>query len=186
MLHPWPDVDREQLASFKNFDVHRVRRTSPRTGKDHDYFIIDTRNWVNVIPLDVDGRLVVVRQFRHGTSRFTIEIPGGVVDPGESVVEAAARELREESGYEAEALRFLGTISPNPAIFTNTCGTVLATRCRRVGAPQPDPGEDFEVLALDREGLKTAIRRGEVDHALVLAAFAWLELDGGPTLLSRG
>lgn len=183
MLQPWPDVERETLASFRVFDVHMVRRTSPRTGKDLDFFVIDTRDWVNVVAFTEDEQLIVVRQFRHGTSRFTVEIPGGVVGRDEPPVDAAARELREESGYEARELRFLGTVNPNPAIFTNTCGTVLATGCRRVGDIQPDPGEDIEVLTLSRQEVLDAVRRGEVDHALVLAAFTWLELtDDAPTL----
>ncbi len=176
MLRSWPEIARERLASFKVFDVLKIRRTSPRTGKDLDFFVIDTRDWVNVIAFTEDDQLVCVRQFRHGTSRFTLEIPGGLVELGETPIEAAGRELLEESGYEAEDLRFLGTVNPNPAIFTNTCGTVLATGCRRVAALSPDPGEDIEVVTLSRDQFHQAIRDGEVDHALVLAAFTWLDL----------
>lgn len=174
MLKSWPELTRKVLASFKVFNVVEVRRRSPRTGGDLGFLVIDSAEWVNVIALTGDERFVLVRQFRQGPAKFTIEIPGGVVEEHETPLEAAARELREETGFEAGELRFLGTVNPNPAIFSNTCGTVLATGCRRVGETQPDPGEDLEVVLLTRDELVAAIRSGEVDHALVLAAFVWL------------
>ncbi len=183
MLQPWPDVERERLASFRVFDVDRVRRTSPRTGKDLDFYIIETFDWVNVVALTDAQEIVLVRQFRHGTGRFTLEAPGGVIDEGEAPEEAAARELREESGFEACELRRLGIVNPNPAIFSNNCTTYLATGCHRVSGVSPDPGEDLEVVTLDRAGLKRAVLAGEVNHALVLAAFAWLEFSDEPHTL---
>ncbi|MFQ5503337.1 MAG: NUDIX hydrolase [Planctomycetota bacterium] len=174
MLKSWPELTRKLLASFKVFDVVEVRRRSPRTGGDLGFFVIDTAEWVNVIALTEDQRFVLVRQFRHGPARFTLEIPGGVIEEHETPLEAAARELREETGFEAGKLRFLGTVNPNPAIFSNSCGTVLAAGCHRVGETQPDPGEDLEVVLMTRDELVAAIQGGEVDHALVLAAFVWL------------
>jgi len=176
MLDPWPELSRRTLASFKVFDVLEVRRRSPRTQQPHGFFVIDTNNWVNVVAFTEDQRLILVRQFRHGTETFTLEIPGGVVHGDEDPIDAAIRELREESGYAPGDVEFLGTASPNPAIFSNTCGTVLATGCRRVGEIQPDPGEDIEVVLMTRDEVDDAILRGEVNHALVLAAFAWWDL----------
>ena len=179
MLEPWPHLAREELASFKFFDVEKITRRNPRTEKPHSFFVVGTADWINVIPFTENGDLVLVRQFRHGPAKFTLELPGGGVDPGEEPVAAARRELREESGYEAKELRYLGTVNPNPAIFGNSCGTVLATGCRRVAELEQDAGEDIEVVTMSKAEFRDAMRRGEVDHALVLAAFVWLELDDG-------
>ena len=183
MLRPWPELSRKTLATLSSFEVLDIRRKSPRTGVDHDFFVIRCLDWVNVIALTLDGKIVLVRQWRHGSQSFTLEIPGGAVDPGEGMLAAARRELREESGYEAQELVWLGDVNPNAAIFGNRCGSVLARSCRRVGDIEPDPGEDLEVLELSPAEFRAAIRRGEVDHALVLAALVWLELHEGPESL---
>ena len=67
-------------------------------------------------------------------------------------------------------LRRIGTMTPNPALFTNVCHTYLATGCRRVGEPTMDPGEDLEVLVVPMAEAEDMVRNGEIDHALVLAA----------------
>lgn len=176
MLQPWPECGRETLADYRIFRIERVRRTSPRTGATLPFTLIRTHDWVNVIAFTPEGRIVLVRQFRHGTARFTLEIPGGVVHRGEEPLAAAARELREETGYVAGRLELLGSVNPNPALFTNRCATALALDCRRAGPVEPDAGEDLEPVVLDAGALRAAVRTGEVDHALVLAALTWLEL----------
>ena len=84
-------------------------KISPRTGKEHDFFVLDSVNWVNVIAVTPDQQLVMVEQYRHGSNTVELEIPGGMMDPGETdPVATAVRELREETGYEGENARLLG------------------------------------------------------------------------------
>ena len=176
MIQPWDHLHEEVFGSFKVFDLKRVRRRSPRTGREHDFFVIHTRDWVNVLPFTPDGRLVMVRQFRHGPARFTLELPGGIFDPGEDPGAAAARELREETGHGFRELRYVGQVNPNPALFTNTCYTFLALGCERIGELQQDAGEDIEVVTVSEAEADRLAMAGEVDHALVLAAFYWQRL----------
>lgn len=176
-LKPWPELSRETRAQLKSFQSIVARRRSPRTGAEHEFFLLDCRDWINVVALTDEGKVVLVRQYRHGSDTFTLEIPGGAVDPGEDMVEAGRRELREESGYEARELRYLGSVNPNPAFMMNRCGTLLATGCRRVGEIEQDPGEDLQVVELTQRELRQAMRDGHVDHALVFAALAWCDLD---------
>ena len=81
--------------------------------------------------------------------------------------------MREETGFEAQHIELLGVMNPNPALFTNRLSAFLATGCRRVGDLAMDPGEDIEVVTVPVAELDGLIRRGEIDHALVLAAIAF-------------
>jgi 8-oxo-dGTP pyrophosphatase MutT (NUDIX family) len=162
------------------FDVVKSRRRSPRTGIDIGFFLVRTPDWVNVVALTAQDEIVMVRQYRHGTRQLSLEIPGGLIDPHErNPAAAAARELREESGYIADRVERLGVMTPNPAIFTNRCHTYLATGCKLAGDLQQDPGEDIEVVLVPRAGLDRLIAEGRIDHALVLAAFAFWRAQGG-------
>jgi 8-oxo-dGTP pyrophosphatase MutT (NUDIX family) len=169
---PWT-VDREEpLADYRVFSVTALH--SRRGGQDHTFFRIEATDWVNVVALTEDGRFILVRQFRHGAARETLEIPGGMVDEGEAPAQAAARELEEETGYRPGRVQQIGTVNPNPALFPNRLHTFLATDCRKVGEVDNDPHEETLVELVDRARLSQCVEAGEIDHALVLAAFFWL------------
>ncbi len=168
-LQPWPLVRDERLLRYKVFDVHKTHRRSPRTGLEIGFFQVRTLDWVNIVALTDAEELVLVRQYRPGPDRVTLEIPGGAIDPGEDVAIAAARELREETGFAARELVRLGDVNPNPALFTNRITTFLARGCTRVGDVQPDPGEDLEVVVVPLPTAEAMALRGELDHALALS-----------------
>lgn len=176
-IQPWPVLARTPLGHHKVFGVTELTARSPRTQALHPFFVLDAADWVNIIPITSEGEIVCVQQFRHGSQDVTLEIPGGLIDPGETPLEAALRELREETGYCAPTARQLGVVSPNPATHANRCYTFLAQNVTLEATPHFDATEECERILIPLHELKRLAGAGFVHHALVLAALYWLELD---------
>jgi ADP-ribose pyrophosphatase len=176
MSRPWEKTATRLLADFRIFRLREDRRVSPRTGAEHPFLVLEGPDWVNVIALTDEERVVLIRQFRFGREAVTLEIPGGMIDPGEGPLEAAARELREETGYEAARWTALGSIEPNPAIQGNRCFTFLAEGARLVGPAQLDEKEDIAVETRPLGEVARLLADGTIAHALVAVAFQKLDL----------
>jgi 8-oxo-dGTP pyrophosphatase MutT (NUDIX family) len=162
---------------FPVFTVRVDTRVSPRTGERHDFYVLDAVDWVNVIALTPRAELVMVEQFRHGTETVELEIPGGIMDPGDTSPEATGvRELREETGYEGGTPRLIGRISPNPAILTNTAYTILVEDCRPVHPVALDHCEDLVTRLVPVAEVPELVRAGRIRHALVVVALYHFEL----------
>ena len=174
---PWTELESLLLQDCRVFTVSRSLARSPTTGEPHPFYRIDSADWVNVVALTEADELVMVRQYRHGERGVTLEIPGGIVDPGESGAQAAARELLEETGYRAEAVTRLGVVNPNPALFGNRTETYLARGVRRVAEIRNGQTEETVVELVPRSELRRHARAGRISSALVIAALYWFELD---------
>lgn len=172
MIGPWHVIASALQGDFEVFRVYRDVRRSPRTGEDHVFHLIDSADWVNVIPVTPEGRLVMIEQYRHGTRRVTLEIPGGLVDDSDASPGAAARrELIEETGYDGDPVEYLGVVAPNPAVQTNQCYSFLAPNVEPVRAQALDLAEDISVRLIDQADVPRLIAEGQISHALVVAAF---------------
>lgn len=142
-----------------------------------EYTVFEFADWVNIIPVTPEGQFVMIRQFRHGIDEDTLEIPGGLIDAHETdPLEAAVREMREETGYTSTDVIHIGTVHPNPAIQNNLCHSYLARDVKLAGAQDLDTTESIQVELMDRDKVFEALRSGGITHALVLAAFAYLML----------
>ena len=172
----WEVIARETLQDCRVFRVQRAITRSPHTASTHPFYTLDADPWVNVIATTPENELVMVRQWRHGASKVTLEIPGGLIDPGESPEVAAARELLEETGYAAPSVYPLGDVNPNPALFGNRVHTYLAENCERVAEVQNGPLEETWVELVPERTLPARLRAGDIDHALVIAALHWWRL----------
>jgi len=171
----WPTIEQTLLGRYKLFDLLRAVRQSPATGHEHEFLRLEAPDWVNVVALTPDRRLILVEQYRHGTDSSTVEIPGGCVDPGEEPQVAAARELEEETGYGCSDLIPLGVVEPNPAFLSNRCWTYLAADCSSNGPPRPDPSEEIAVRLVELSRFATLIDDGTITHSLVIAAHDHLQ-----------
>ena len=177
MIQPWKKTGSKPLGDFKIFSLRADRKISPRTGGEHDFFVLDSRNWVNVIAVTPERQLVMVDQFRHGSGTVELEIPGGIMDGGEtSPVVTGIRELREETGYAGENARLLGQIHPNPAIQSNTCFTVLIENCRCVHPVAFDQGEDLITRLVPIADISRLVAEEKIHHSLVVVALYHFEL----------
>ena len=172
---PWTTLTTEILGTYPIFELSRSLLRSPLSGREHRFSRLDCPDWVNVIALTEDDRMVLVTQFRHGTDEMTVEIPGGAVDPGESAETAAARELEEETGYRPTELIEIGRVDPNPAFLSNHCWTYLALGCRADGEVHLDPSEEIEVSLAPIGDFARLIDEGTITHSLVIAAHDHLQ-----------
>ena len=170
-MESWERKGSRPRGDYRVFTVREDHVVSPVSGDEYRFFVIEANDWINVIPITTDGRLVCVRQYRHGTQEITLEIPGGVVDDGEGPLAAAERELIEETGYEPDEMVYLGTVDPNPAIQNNRCHTYLAKNCRLVREQNLDGAEEIDVELIDPGDVPALVREGKIAHALVVAAF---------------
>ena len=163
---------------YKIFRTAFVDGTHPRAGAKR-FSVLECDDWVNVIALTPAREVVLIRQFRVGTREVCLEIPGGMVDGDEEPAEAAARELREETGYSAPRWSRLATLAPNPAIQDNHLHVFLAEDATCVAAPRPDGSEVIDVVTAPLADVRGKLLANEIDHALVVAAFGHLAFRGG-------
>lgn len=129
------------------------------------YYVLEYPPWVNVLALTPENQVVLIRQYRHGVRQVILELPGGAVDEQDaSPVDAARRELREETGYEATEWRETGALCANPVNHTNTIHCFVALGARYVAEPQREQTEHIEVLLMGLDELMERAHRGELRH----------------------
>ncbi len=187
MIKPWKDTTPKLVHKGIGFDLKTKTLENPSNGHTDKYYIINCPDWVNVVPVTTDGKIIMIRQWRHGINAESLEVPGGVIDPSDSTPsKAALRELEEETGYSSQEIISLGKVRPNPAIQTNYCHFFFATNCTLKGNQNLDLGEDIEVSLLRLEEIPALIEKEIICHSLpICAIYRFLNTDIAKHLLSK-
>ncbi|MFA6237767.1 MAG: NUDIX hydrolase [Bacteriovorax sp.] len=167
----WATLESKHILKGHIFRYVQVKRQSPTTNEVGEFDIIQCQNWVNVIAITAEQKIVLIRQYRHGTDSYTVEIPGGAINFNEDAFVGAKRELEEETGYTSENWVHLGSVEVNPAFMSNKCETYLALDAKKTTVQNLDPFEEIEVFLDDVNNINELVKKGEITHSLVIAAF---------------
>lgn len=152
-IGPWLSVRQEEVELPNG---HRIPT----------WYILEFPDWVNVIAVTKDGRMVMIDQYRHAIGETRYEIVAGVIDPGETPLEAAQRELSEETGFGGGTWHEFMVLSPNPTNHNNRSITFLATDVEQLSAPHEEESEDIHVHVMTKEDVRELLEKGEIIQAL--------------------
>lgn len=168
----WRRMHSSRGADMKLFQVRHDTMEHPASGDHLERLVLETVDWVNMVAVDTDDKLVMVRQYRFGVGYATLETPGGMVDEGETSLEAGKRELLEETGYGGGDWLYMGAVEPNPAFHDNLCHHWLARGVTRLQEPEPGAGEHIQVDLMTLAEVRAAVLSGELRHALALSTLS--------------
>tara|TARA_B100000674_G_scaffold44101_1_gene30619 strand:+ start:7125 stop:7673 length:549 start_codon:yes stop_codon:yes gene_type:complete len=177
-MKKWEIVNKEYLNNLKIFDLYEYKIQSPYTNgkKEFNFYIFDSADWINILPITKKNEVIFVEQYRAGTDSITLELPGGMIDSGETVLKSAKRELFEETGYKSKSWKKLGFVHPNPAILNNSCHTYLAEDVECISTPQNSGSEFTKVKSIHLDKLEELIINKKITHGLVINAIYWYKL----------
>ena len=177
LMARWHRSGTTRVGSYSAFDVfsHDVHPEGHAPKRIHTFET--PSDWCNVIPITANNELVLIRLQRFGIDAQSLEIPGGLIDPGEEPLVAARRELREETGYDSDDVKPLGVVHANPALQPTRLHMFVARNCRPIAGGQSlDDLEDCEVILMPFDRADELFREGKITHALIWTAFQALRL----------
>lgn len=172
----WETKGRERLHDLKIFEAYAVERQAP-DGRVGTFFELNAPNWVTVIPILRDEQngdtFLMVRQYRHGSDRVTVEFPAGTVERGEPARDAGLRELLEETGYRPDIFEEIGSVSPNPAFMNNVVTTFVADGLKLVQEQELDEHEEIELVRVPVKDVVDRLGTGEFGNGIMMIALAF-------------
>ncbi|NMB65245.1 MAG: NUDIX hydrolase [Spirochaetes bacterium] len=152
------------------FSIEKLLCYHPAKKVNHDFYILNNPDWVNIVTVDTDGNIVLVKQHRLGTDEYTIETVAGLIDPGEDPYQSAHRELLEETGYRAQEIVLLKKLAANPAIMNNYIYFYCALNAQKVQEQSLDLAEDIEIVTLSPQQVLEFIQKGTINHSIIITA----------------
>lgn len=165
----WKTLSSEYLIERPWLTARRDRVELPDGRIIDEYYVLEYPDWVNIIAIDKEGKMLLVRQYRHGLQRTGFELIAGVLEKDENPMEAAKRELLEETGYAGGEWHELMQVSANPGTMTNITHCFVAVGVEKVSYQHLDENEDLEVYTFTQDEVKEMMRQGEFMQALMVA-----------------
>ena len=165
----WKILSSEYLVRRPWLTARRDVAELPDGRVNHEYYVLEYPDWVNIIAITKDGRMVLERQYRHALGKTCYELPCGVIEEGETPLEAAKRELLEETGHAGGEWTEWMTLSPNPATSTNLAHSFFAVGVEKVSGQHLDATEDIDVFLLDQDYVRELLENNQILQALMAA-----------------
>ena len=165
----WKILSSEYLVQRPWLTARRDVTELPDGRVNHEYYVLEYPDWVNIIAITKEGRMVLERQYRHALGKTCYELPCGVIEKGETPLEAAKRELLEETGFAGGEWKEWMTLSPNPATSTNLALSFLAVGVEKVSGQHLDATEDIDVYLLDQDYVRDLLENNQILQALMAA-----------------
>lgn len=165
----WEIVSTEYLVRRPWLTARRDVVRLPDGRINPEYYVLEYPDWVNVIAITREGQIVMERQYRHGLGNTCFELPCGVIEEGETSLEAAKRELLEETGYAGGSWQEWMTLSPNPSTSNNLTHSFLAVGVEKVSDQHLDATEDISVYLLDPAYVRELLVNNQILQALMAA-----------------
>ena len=165
----WKVLDQEYIIKRPWLTARCDKLQLPDGRIIDEYYVLEYPDWVNVIAITTDGRFVMEKQYRHGLGVHSIELPCGVMEEGETPIEAAKRELLEETGFGGGTWSEFMTLSPNPGSMTNLAHIFLAVGVEKIAEPSLDATEELTVHMMSEEDVKRLLADNKICQALMVA-----------------
>ena len=168
-IKEWKVLESEYLVRRPWLTARRDRLELPDGRIIPEYYVLEYPDWVNVIAITKDGQFVMERQYRHAARKISLELPCGVMEEGETPLEAAQRELLEETGFGGGQWKKLMELSPNPSAMSNTTHCFLAIGVEKIAEQHLDETEELAVLFMTKEEVKRMLNENQICQALMVA-----------------
>ena len=168
-IKEWKVLESEYLVRRPWLTARRDRLELPDGRIIPEYYVLEYPNWVNVIAITKDGQFVMERQYRHAARKISLELPCGVMEEGETPLEAAQRELLEETGFGGGQWKKLMELSPNPSAMSNTTHCFSAIGVEKIAEQHLDETEELSVLFMTKEEVKRMLNENQICQALMVA-----------------
>ncbi len=171
MVTPWRTVSSRSVLADRWINVRADDCLTESGQQIAPYYVLTYPDFVNIVALTPDDRIVLVEQYRHGAGVSVLELPGGMMDPCDAdPVATAQRELREETGFAGATWERVSSLYPNPATQTNLSHTVLATGCHLAGTTALEAGEEgMQIRCLPINDVVAGLRAGLLGQAMHVA-----------------
>lgn len=168
----WKKKESKTLLKTNIFKIESTECYHTEKDVVHEFNTIISNNWINVVAETIDGKIIMVRQHRLGTDEITLETPAGLIEKEEAPELAAARELKEETGYTSKKITLLKKLSANPAILNNYIYFYYAYDCIKTSPQNLDKSEDIEIAEYTKDEVITMIRNGSINHSIIVTALS--------------
>lgn len=168
-MAPWKVLDKQYVLKTPWLTVRQDRVLLPNGTELDDFYVLEYRHWVCIIVETIEEKYLIEKQYRHGINQECYELCAGIVEKDEEPLDAAKRELHEETGYSSDEWIYLGKTAPNASAMTNYCYCFLAKNAKKVDGPHLDDSEDITVFEVSKDELLELMKSEAIVEADMLA-----------------